>query len=116
MNFQRLTLLNSSRRSFSSSFRRLSQEQPSVDPQAATKTKISANYNRPQVPKPRRGPYANSPLPVFPLIAIFFTGSFLFYQLSKSREGQGKSHYVLPPRDKRPPPEKEFNSNIHSEH
>ncbi|KAH0341572.1 hypothetical protein KCU81_g6130, partial [Aureobasidium melanogenum] len=103
-------------RSFSTSVRRLAQEPSPVDPQAAKNTKVTANYNNPQIPKPRRGPYANSPLPVFPLLAIFFTGSFLFYKLSKSREGQGKSHYVLPPRDKKPPPAKEFNSNLHSEH
>ncbi|KAG9660522.1 hypothetical protein KCU64_g3141, partial [Aureobasidium melanogenum] len=103
-------------RSFSTSVRRLAQEPSPVDPQAAKNTKVSANYSSPQIPKPRRGPYANYPLPVFPLLAIFFTGSFLFYKLSKSREGQGKSHYVLPPRDKKPPPAKEFNSNLHSEH
>lgn len=105
-----------SRRLFSSSLRPLSQQPPSIDPQAAKDTKVSANYNRPQVPKPRRGPLANNPLPILPLVAIFFTGSFLFWKLSKSREGSGKSHYVLPPRDKRPPPEKPFNSNTHSEH
>jgi hypothetical protein len=104
------------RRTFSTSIRRLAQEPPSVDPVAAKKTKISANYSNPQILKHRRGPYADSPLPVIPLVAIFFGGSFLFYQLSKSRAGSGKSHYVLPPRDKRPPPEKEFNSNLHSEH
>ncbi|KAG9694539.1 hypothetical protein KCU95_g2790, partial [Aureobasidium melanogenum] len=103
-------------RFFSTSPRRLAQEPAPVDPQAAKNTKVTANYNNPQIPKPRRGPYANSPLPVFPLLAIFFTGSFLFYKLSKSREGQGKSHYVLPPRDKKPPPAKEFNSNLQSEH
>ena len=108
--------LPSSSRSFSTSLRRLAQDPSPVDPQAAKNTHVSANYSNPQIRKHRRGPYANSPLPVFPLLAIFFTGSFLFYKIAKSREGQGKSHYVLPPRDKKPPPAKEFNSNIHSEH
>ena len=108
--------LASKTRSFSTSLRRLAQEPSPVDPQAAKATKVSANYSNPQIRKHRRGPYADSPLPVLPLLAIFFTGSFLFYRIAKSREGQGKSHYVLPPRDKKPPPAKEFNSNIHSEH
>ncbi|THX13572.1 UMP-CMP kinase-like protein [Aureobasidium pullulans] len=82
-----------SSRSFTTSIRRLAQQPAPVDPQAAKETKVSANYSNPQIRKPRRGPYADSPLPVFPLLAIFFTGSFLFYQLSKSRQGQGKSHY-----------------------
>lgn len=111
-----LPRIPASSRSFTTSIRRLAQEPAPVDPQAAKETKVSANYSNPQIRKPRRGPYADSPLPVFPLLAIFFTGSFLFYQLSKSRQGQGKSHYVLPPRDKKPPPAKEFNSNLHSEH
>ena len=104
-----------SRRPLSSSARRLAQNPPSIDPKAAKETKISANYNRPQVPTPRHGANTN-PLPILPLVAIFFTGSFLFWKLSKSREGSGKSHYVLPPRDSRPRPEKAFNSNIQSEH
>ncbi|KAH0284942.1 hypothetical protein M436DRAFT_52950 [Aureobasidium namibiae CBS 147.97] len=108
--------LASKTRSFSTSFRRLAQEPSPVDAQAARATKVSANYSNPQIRKHRRGPYADSPLPVLPLLAIFFTGSFLFYKIAKSREGQGKSHYVLPPRDKKPPPAKDFNSNIHSEH
>ncbi|KAI5196072.1 hypothetical protein AUEXF2481DRAFT_8263 [Aureobasidium subglaciale EXF-2481] len=112
----RLSRIPASSRSFSTSIRRLAQEPAPVDPVAAKQTKISNNYSSPQIRKPRRGPYADSPLPVFPLLAIFFTGSFLFYQLSKSRDGQGKSHYVLPPRDKKPKPAKEFNSNLHSEH
>ncbi|THY21791.1 UMP-CMP kinase-like protein [Aureobasidium pullulans] len=92
-----LPRIPASRRSFTTSIRRLAQEPAPVDPQAAKETKVSANYSNPQIRKPRRGPYADSPLPVFPLLAIFFTGSFLFYQLSKSRQGQGKSHYPLFP-------------------
>lgn len=115
LRFSRLPLASKTR-PFSTSIRRLAQEPSPVDPQAAKATKVSANYSNPQIRKHRRGPYADSPLPVLPLLAIFFTGSFLFYRIAKSREGQGKSHYVLPPRDKKPPPAKEFNSNIHSEH
>lgn len=115
LRFSRLPLASKTR-PFSTSIRHLAQEPAPVDPQAAKTTKVSGNYSNPQIRKHRRGPYADSPLPVLPLLAIFFTGSFLFYKIAKSREGQGKSHYVLPPRDKKPPPAKEFNSNIHSEH
>ncbi|KAK8216794.1 hypothetical protein M8818_001757 [Zalaria obscura] len=64
-------------------------------------TKITSNYEAPPAP---RGRGNTGQLPVFPLVAIFFTGSFLFWRLLKEREGQGQSHYTLPPRDPRPYP------------
>ncbi|KAF2237554.1 hypothetical protein EV356DRAFT_529884 [Viridothelium virens] len=52
--------------------------------------KITANYNRPAVPR------SSSQLPVFPIIAIFLSGSGLFYLLVKQREGESKQHYQMP--------------------
>ena len=73
------------RRDFSKSSRRFA---------APEKFKISSNYTAPQVPKSS----TSNQLPFLPLVAIFCLGTFSFYWITKQREGQGKSHYVLPER------------------
>ncbi|KAF2222364.1 hypothetical protein BDZ85DRAFT_263516 [Elsinoe ampelina] len=47
-------------------------------------------------PPPRRKSNSDQ-LPLLPLVIIFFTGSFLFYRLAKSREGQGSGRGPKPP-------------------
>jgi len=63
-------------------------------------TKITSNYKQPQVPKSKY----TSQLPVYPLLGIFFLGSFLFYQLANSRQGKGKGRHLpdLPRREAQP--------------
>ncbi|PSK43748.1 Uridylate kinase isoform B [Elsinoe australis] len=46
-------------------------------------------------PRPRRS--NSDQLPILPLVFIFCLGSFLFYRLSKSREGQGTGRGPKPP-------------------
>ncbi|KAI9668185.1 MAG: hypothetical protein M1821_001005 [Bathelium mastoideum] len=55
-------------------------------------------------PKPTPVPRSGSELPVYPLVAIFFLGSGLFYLLVKQREGQSKQHYQMPERIRDNPP------------
>jgi len=61
--------------------------------------KITSNYKQPPVPKGN-----SNQLPVFPLVAIFVIGTFLFYRLTKSREGQGsnRSPFNLPKAENTP--------------
>jgi len=69
------------------------------DPQ---QTKISSNYTQPAVPRTRQG--QTSHLPVYSLIGIFCLGTFLFYRLTKAREGQGGGrHNPDLPRRENPP-------------
>ncbi|KAF1355439.1 hypothetical protein BDV97DRAFT_395801 [Delphinella strobiligena] len=70
---------------------RLLRAAPEKEIKAAT-----ANYNRPPAPRSRA---TGTQLPVLPLVVIFIVGTASFYQLAKSRDGQGSSHYVLPTRD-----------------
>lgn len=52
----------------------------------------------PPTPRPRRR--NNDQLPILPLVAIFFSGSLLFYTLVKSREGQPSSRSpAVPPKN-----------------
>ncbi|PNS17860.1 E3 ubiquitin-protein ligase hel2 [Sphaceloma murrayae] len=66
---------------------------PHENRQSATPT---TQPSSPPPPRPRRG--NADQLPVYPLIAIFCLGSFLFYRISKSREGQGSGRGPKPPK------------------
>jgi len=69
-------------------------------------TKITSNYTQPPAP---RGVGNTGQLPVLPLVAIFFTGTFLFYRLTKSREGQSNhSHFQQPPKEDLPVDRRKF--------
>lgn len=60
-------------------------------------TAVTSNYKQPPVPKNRKG---RQQLPVYPIIAIFFLGTFLFYRLTKAREGVVKAKQASQPGDK----------------
>ncbi|KAK5069055.1 bifunctional uridylate/adenylate kinase, partial [Cryomyces antarcticus] len=71
---------SASSRTFATTARFLEDSKPPQTPQS--NPKISANYQAPPAPRPRG---QSSPLRVWPFIAIFATGTFLFSQIVKQR-------------------------------
>ncbi|KAG8630277.1 hypothetical protein KVT40_001896 [Elsinoe batatas] len=53
--------------------------------------------SKPTPPPASRRKSNSDQLPLLPLVIIFFTGSYLFYRLAKSREGQGSGRGPKPP-------------------
>ena len=73
-------------RHFTSSLRRVDQQ---------SRPGVTTNHKASPAPKSSTN---GSQLPVLPLVAIFCIGSLSFYWLTKTRQGQGQSHFRQPPK------------------